>query len=147
CYSTTLFYDGWNVPFGNFLLPFVLRLPFGRRYRFHERHPFGIKDERLRPWVESQLFSGDSSRAGLPSIPGGALHQLRRPFARVRREVGAIRTPTLLVHSLEDDLTSTRNAEWLARRLRGPVEKAYLDDCYHMITIDKQRDRVVQASA
>lgn len=145
-YSTTLFYDGWNVPWGQFLLPWVLRLPFGTKYRFTEREPFGIKDERLRARVKESMLSGDSSEAGLPTIPGKSIRQLHRLMRKVRSEIAKVTAPTLIVHAKEDDLTSLKNAQYVSDRLAGPKKLVVLDDCYHMITVDKQRNEVIQSS-
>ena len=148
-YSTTLWYDGWTIPRTRVLLPLlpvVLRLPFGRRYRFVESFPYGIKDDRLRQRVVTKMLSGASGEAGLPSTPGASLQELRKLVAVVKRELPAIPTPALVLHAKDDDVTSTSNAEYLKRRLAGPVRTVLLDDCYHMITVDRQRGDVVRHS-
>lgn len=142
-YSTTLCYDGWNINRLQFLLPLILRLPFGHRYSFWEQPPYGIKDERLRQVVVSRMLNGDSAGGGLPVVRGQSLSELRRLIRRVKRELHAITTPTLVLHASEDDITSVRsNADLLERTLAGPVRKVLLDDCYHMITVDRQRREV-----
>jgi len=147
-YSATLRYDGWNINPFHFLLPMILRLPFGRRYSFWETPPYGIKDERLRQVVVSRMLSGDSAGGGLPVVRGRTLGELLRLIRRVKRELHLITTPTLVLHALEDDVTSVRsNADYLERRLAGPVQKVLLDDCYHMITVDRQRREVVSRTA
>jgi carboxylesterase len=40
-----------------------------------------------------------------------------------------------------------KNSEYLQRRLRGPVSTVILDDSYHIVTVDRQRDIVIEASA
>ncbi len=146
-YSTTLWYDGWSIPYTRImlpLLPLVLRLPYGRRYRFREAFPYGIKDERLRQRVLANMLSGASGEAGLPSTPGPSLQELRRLVAVVKRELPRIATPALVVHAREDDVTSLSNVRYLERHLAGPVEMALLEDCYHMITVDRERAEVVR---
>ena len=146
-YSTTLFYDGWSIPRARFLLPLILKSPFARRYRFVEAYPFGIKDERLRDTIVSRMTRGDSGAAGFAATPGLSLIELRQLIARVKRDLPLIATPTLIVHARDDDMTSPRNADYVAKRLAGPVRQVMLDDCYHMITIDKQREEVAQQTA
>ncbi len=142
-YSTTLWYDGWNTNPLRFLLPLVLRLPFGHRYSFWEEPPYGIKDERLRQVVVSRMLSGDSVGGGLPVVRGQSISELHRLIRRVKRELHAVTTPALILHASEDDMTSVRsNADVLERDLAGPVRKVLLDDCYHMITVDRQRREV-----
>jgi carboxylesterase len=146
-YSTTIFYDGWNINQFQFLLPLALRLPFGDRYRFDEEFPYGIKDERLRRRVVAQMQSGDSGAAGLPGLSAPSLRQLRTLIARVKKITPTVRAPALILHAAEDDITSIRNALFLQNRLAGPRRTVLLDDCYHMITVDRQRDLVVRLSA
>ena len=142
-YSTTLWYDGWNTNPFRFLLPLVLRLPFGNRYSFWEEPPYGIKDERLRNVVVGRMLGGDSAGGGLPVVRGQSISELHRLIRRVKRELSVIATPSLILHASEDDMTSARsNADVLERSLAGPVRKVLLDDCYHMITVDRQRREV-----
>jgi len=63
---------------------------------------------------------------------------------QVRREVGLVRQPVLIVHPRDDDRASLRNLEYLQTNLRGPIEAVVLDDSYHIVTIDRQRQLVVE---
>jgi carboxylesterase len=146
-YSTTLFYDGWAVPKLAFLLPLFLRTPFGARYRFIENFPYGIKNERLRAAILTSMEAGHSELAGNLGMCGSSLRELRALIAVVKAELPRIQTPTLVLQARDDDVTSPRNAEYLARHLAGPVRVELLHDCYHMITVDQQRDEVVRLSA
>jgi len=146
-YSTTIWYDGWNINPFHVLLPLALKLPLRDWYRFDEEFPFGIKDERLRRRVVAQMQAGDSAAAGLPGLSAPSLRQLRALIARVKRQVPTVRTPSLILHAHDDDITGVRNALFLQDRLAGPRRTVLLDDCYHMITVDRQRDLVVRLSA
>ena len=146
-YSTTLVYDGWAVPKMSFLLPLFLRTPWAEHYRFIENFPYGVKNQRLRDFLHARMLSGDSEAAGNLGMTGGSIRQLRQLIGVVKREMAQIDTPTLVVHARDDDVTSPRNAEYVARHLRGPVRVELLHDCYHMITVDQQRDEVVRLSA
>ena len=61
----------------------------------------------------------------------------------VNRVLGLIRQPTLVLHPREDDRASLSNVEHLQRRLGGRVTTVVLEDCYHVITLDQQRDVVL----
>lgn len=145
-YSTTLKYDGWSITKFSFLLPLVLRLPWGRNYAFYEAHPYGIKDERLRRVVVRNLEAGASADAGLMRTPGLSLREFYRLVAVVKREMPQIKTPALVLHATEDDVASVRNAYYLQKHLAGPVELVLLDDSYHLITVDRQRHEVINHS-
>ena len=56
---------------------------------------------------------------------------------------GAGAEPTLIVHPREDDRASLRNLEYLQTNLGGLIEAVVLDDSYHIVTLDRQRQLVV----
>jgi carboxylesterase len=72
--------------------------------------------------------------------------------AIVRRELRRIHQPTLIVHPRHDDRASLGSRQPRQRRLsagytRRNVETCVLDDSYHVITVDRQRDIVVERRA
>lgn len=145
-YAPTLWYDGWSIPRYSFLLKWLIRTPIGRRYSFVEREPFGVKDPRTRSLIRAAITRGDSSEAGLLGTPSGALQQMWALIAQTRREMPTIRCPALLLHAREDDVASLSNAFYIQRRLGGIVDAVILDDSYHLVTIDQQRDIVIERS-
>ena len=147
-YSTTLRYDGWSINKLAFLTPLLMKIPFGVRLcSFEEKPPYGIKNERLRAIVERQMKAGESSNAGLLTMEGVTVRELHRMNAVVKQRMPSITTKALVVHSIEDDITSRWNADYVERHLGGPVTKVLLDNCYHMITVDLQYRRVIELSA
>ena len=146
-YSTTLWYDGWGIPRTRFLLPIAMRMGLLRNYRFVEREPFGIKDERLRRRVAAQMRQGDSAAAGLYATPARSLQQLWDLSADTMRRMQQVRCPALIAHATDDDVSSPRNALHLGRHLGGPIHHLWLDDSYHMITIDRQREHLAAETA
>ena len=100
----------------------------------------------MRAIVERQMKAGESSNAGLLTMSGVSVRELHRLVAAVKKRMPQITTQALVVHSREDDITSRWNADYVERKLGGPVVKILLDDCYHMITVDLQYRRVVALS-
>lgn len=149
-YGTTLAYDGWTIPWFArfaFLLPLAIGLGIGRNRRFVECHPFGIKDERIRRRIVEFMSSGNSGAAGLLGNPWPALAEFYGLARHVRRQLKNVRAPCLIVHAVEDDVASVRNARYVAEKVNGPVQSLWLHDSYHMVTIDRQRQLVASASA
>lgn len=149
-YGTTFRYDGWSIPpiaRLSFLLPLVTRLGIGRQRRFMESFPYGIKDERIRQRIAGSMLAGDSAAAGLPGNPWPSLAEFYQLAAGMRRQLGRVCAPCLVMHAAEDDVASVGNAHLVARSVSGPVETVLLDDSYHMITVDQQRDHVIARSA
>lgn len=139
-YAPTLWYDGWAIPWYRFLLRFAVYTPIGARYRFMEREPYGIRDERIRAHLVAALNSGDSSEAGLAGTPGPSVRELWRLVTKVLPELPSITAPALLVHARNDDVSSLRNSTYIASRLGGAVDLTVLEDSYHIVTLDRQRN-------
>ena len=142
-YAPTLWLDGWGVPAHARLFALIRYKWCADLFSFSERPPYGIKDDRLRKLIAEALQSGDPSKAGFLAIPGGLLLQLRWLVDSVRRDLGSIHQPALLLHPRNDDRASMRNPDYLARHLGGRVETVILDDSYHIVTLDRQRDVVL----
>jgi carboxylesterase len=142
-YAPSLWLDGWGIPWYTSLFGLVTQKWLADYFRFEERDPWGVKDLRLRALVEQALQSGDSSRAGIAAMPGGLMLELRWLVQQVKREVATVRQPTLIVHPREDDRASLRNLNYLQSNLAGLVETVVLDDSYHVVTLDRQRQIVV----
>ncbi len=148
-YAPTLYYDGWSVRNQRWLIRWLRPListPLGRRYRFVEREPYGIKDERIRAIIRAALASGDSSQAGVEGTPAVSLRELWRLTEAVRPHLGDISVPALIIHPRDDDVSSLRNVYELQEKLGGLVETVVLNDSYHLITLDRQRALVVERS-
>ncbi len=143
-YAPTLKLDGWSIPWYARLFRLVWHRWVADRFDFVECDPYGIKDPRIRGLVTAALEGGDSSQAGQLSTPGSTMLELRRLANSVRRALGRIRQPVLLLHPRDDDRASLRNAFHLQRKLGGRVEVVVLDDSYHIITLDRQRHIVLE---
>ena len=148
-YGTTFRLDGWAVPLHArllALLPLVCGLGIGREREVKERHPYGIKDDRTRAWIVGSMLAGDSGAAGLLGTPWGALAEFIALSRHVRRQLDRVHTPCLVVHSSDDDIASLANVELIQRRVAAPVETVLLDDSYHIVSIDRQRDVLIDRS-
>jgi carboxylesterase len=151
-YAPTLWHDGWAMPWSVFWLRFGILSAIGHRllarfYRYTEVEPYGIKDPAIRAVVLSAMTSGDTTRAGILVTPGAAIYQQCELADVVKRELRSIATPAVLIQARDDDMASLKNSEYLQRHLRGPVSTVILDDSYHIVTVDRQRDIVIEASA
>jgi carboxylesterase len=146
-FAPTLKLDGWGVPWYSKLFNLVRTRRGADLITFSERDPYGIKDPRVRALVTAAINSGDSSKVGQLTNPGRVMLEMRWLVNIVKGELGRIRQPTLIVHPRHDDRASLRNAAFLQRSLGGMVDTCVLDDSYHVITIDRQRDIVVQRTA
>jgi carboxylesterase len=171
--SPTFVYDGWNTPWSHAVLPCAMKMvPLSlQRFVFHiDGPPFGIKDELLqasvrqsyRPmaivrewitewWVRRKTTSGTAVRAfaaaskGYPIFPLRTLTEIDRLIDRVRARLHEVTTPTVILQAREDDMTSPRNSDIVYSEISSDEKQlVLLDDCYHVITVDKQREAVAE---
>jgi carboxylesterase len=148
--SATFFYDGWNVPRfkEKYLLPLAIYSPLRHFFSYHEPSPFGIKDERLRNIIAA-VYANDSAsvpeKYGYSEFPGVTIRETFRLIRTVKRDLERIVAPLLIVHSTEDDMASLDNARFLASRVASDVvETFYVDDTYHVLTLDKRKNDVAR---
>jgi carboxylesterase len=146
-FAPTLRLDGWGVPWYSVLFNLVRHRSVADFITFSEREPYGIKDPRIRRLVTAAINSGDSSKAGQLTNPGRAMLEMRWLVRVVKQELGRIRQPALIIHPRDDDRASLRNAAYLQGALGGLVDTCVLDDSYHVVTVDRQRDVVVERTA
>ncbi len=143
-YAPTIWVNGWVIPWYARLFSLVHVKWFAKLFNFPDVEPHGIKDPRVRDFVHRAFLSHVTAVAGPPGTPGGALLEHHRLSRAVRREIGKTAQPALLIHPREDDYAHLNNAEFLQKKLSGPVSTVILDDSYHNITIDRQRQLVVE---
>ena len=148
-YSMTYRYDGWNMKHWYSAIAPVAEpfagLPLVRRMSFVEPYPFGLKDERLRDGMAAT--QGTVIPGALDRVPLGAMAEMHWLAKHLDAVAPLIHQPTLILHAQDDDMSHPRNAYRLRDRLGGPAALHLLDDCYHMIHVDRQRDLVGDLTA
>jgi len=141
--ATTLAYDGWSLPWYKALLPLVYHTPLRHLYAYQERHPFGVKNKKLQRWIGREMAVKGSSAAGASQLSGVGLFQAHRLIKDVRANLGRIRTPALIIHAEEDDMASTRSADFVESEIASTIKrKLILHDSYHIITLDNEKETV-----
>lgn len=142
--STAFHYDGWGNPWYTPLLPLARVVPFAKRIRIREREPFGLKDERMRAWIARQMRELGDSDAGAASLRVRDILQARNLIAATRKSLGQITCPTLLIHAKEDECATPRSSMEVAERVKAKrIRMVLLQDSYHMISIDREKDIVL----
>lgn len=144
--STTLQFDGWAVPRLHFLLPVMLYTPLGRFWKYKERAPYGVKNERVRAWIERELRTRRISSAGSSIIGVSHLREHDRLLRHLRKNLSKVVCGSVLaLHAREDEVASVANLGILAQELGcGAFRSVVLGNSFHMITIDNDRQQVVR---
>lgn len=132
-FAPVLWRNGWLIPWYARLLDLVRTRRLAGLVRLPDVERLGIKDEVVR-----EVLAG-SPASGNPATSGSVLLQHRWLVQTVRKQLGSIHQPTLIVHPREDDYADLDNAAYLQRHLEGIVEMVVLDDCYHNVAVDRQR--------
>ncbi len=88
----------------------------------------------------------DHGRAVLDSYLAYPLAATRRLFdlqREVRRELSRITMPLFVAHSSQDHTIPLRNVDYLLQRVRSTyIEKMIVHDSYHVLTVDRDRERI-----
>jgi carboxylesterase len=152
CLAPTFFYDGWNVPWLHRLIPFIDYTPLKYFAFFREESPYGLKDESLRERVGTAYrrvclrTNVDCGQHGYAHFPIRLFCESRHLIARCARNLQRVTAPLLLVQAVHDDATSPRNSRHVYRNVSSrQKEMLMLEDSFHMVTADLERDRVADA--
>ena len=154
CLAPTLFYDGWNVPWLHRMIPLVDYTPLKYFAYFREESPYGLKDESLRERV-ARVYQGvslrdndDFGQHGYAHFPIRLLCESRHLIARCMGALRHVKSPLLIVQATHDDATSPRNCRHIFENV-GSMQKhvLLLDNSFHMVTADLERERVASAMA
>lgn len=149
--APTFFYDGWALHKGKIFLSIVWHIPLLRNsINIREDWPYGLKDEAIRETIGRFYKNADANKFdnkvllfGSPFFPLANLYQHQRFSKVVKKELSSVKTPILIIHAREDDMTSLKNAQYVLKNIASPNKSlVVLDDSYHMITIDKEKDKV-----
>ena len=132
--------------------------------------PYGVKDSLIQAHIRasytptavfhewlSLCWKGQRSEAvgngtdpspaaskGYPLFPLRTLSEIDRLMNRVRRHLEKVSVPTLILQATNDDMTGPRNAQFVYDGIASTQKQiVLLDDCYHVITVDRQRQAVV----
>ncbi|KAF1060218.1 alpha/beta hydrolase [Burkholderia gladioli] len=146
--SLTLTYNGWAIPWYRFILDLAYYTPLRHRYRYREAEPFGLRNEALRAKIARAMERDAFSEVGPSEISLPALHQANRLARLARRQLGEIENDTLVIHSIDDETSSPRNPNTIIERIGASfLRTIWLDDSYHMITSDNEREIVARETA
>ena len=144
--SPSVFFDGWGVPRLTRLRHIGYYSPFRYFWKVQEKEPFGVKNPLIRRWIAREMESRKISAAGAAALPLTGLHESERLLAAVKRALPEISAPTLIIHAREDEISTLRSPHFLLERLGSRVKHLrVLENSYHMVTLDNERQQVVAA--
>lgn len=141
-FAPTLAVNGWAIPRALKLFHLISDKWTARLFSFRTPAPYGIKDERVRNIALESMKGEGAIPADITVRDGGTVYEFFRLVRSVRPLLGRINHHTLIFHPRQDDQSDMKNTMTLQRKLAGMVEVCVLDDSYHLVTLDRQRNYV-----
>ena len=139
--STTLFLDGFCIPWTVHLLPFALNTITRFYYTFPEDDCFGIKNERTRKSLAKITAKANIS---MDNYPLNCVDGLLKLSKNVRQNLKKVTCPILCIHSKYDNLASPKSAQVVMNGVSSSVKKyVELEDSYHMVLYDNEKEFVM----
>jgi carboxylesterase len=86
--------------------------------------------------IGSDIKKEGSKEFSYPATPLLAARSLFEGVARVHEGLSGITAPILLLSSREDHVVTSDNGDEVERATGGPVERVWLEDSYHVATLD-----------
>jgi carboxylesterase len=141
--APTFGYDGWGRGRWWGWRKLGRALGVDRWIHVPETAPYGIKNEKIRRWVERDMSSRAISSAGPSTLPLWAINQSELLMKHVQEQLPRLNIPTTMMSSLEDEICSISLVRDAFDTLPGDAKRlVVLEDSYHMITMDNDRQRV-----
>lgn len=141
--STTLFLDGFCIPWTISLLPFALSTIIRFYYTFPEDDCFGVKNERTR---KSLAKITAKANIGMDNYPLNCVDGLLKLSKNVRKNLKNVTCPILCIHSKYDNLSSTKGAKVVLNGVSSSIKKYIeLNDSYHMVLYDNEKEFVMDS--
>ncbi len=97
-----------------------------------------------------EAIGSDIKREGMRELsydatPLASAHSLFGALGEVEADLARVACPVLLLSSREDHVVPPENGDLLAARVTGPLERVWLEDSFHVATLDNDRDLVEAA--
>ncbi|MBB5198712.1 alpha/beta hydrolase [Glaciimonas immobilis] len=140
--SPVLRYDGWSIPWYQHLMQIPFFLGY-KNWSHKEGEPYGIKNFDMRRRVANALKKDGVAAVGAAAIPARQLRGAHLMMAYVRKSLKKVKTNILVIHAIDDETASPKNPELILEKVSSEMRKViWLGDCYHIITVDNEREIV-----
>ena len=96
--------------------------------------------------IGSDIKMEGSVEASYDATPLTCAASLFEAMESVNAQLSDISAPTLLLSSREDHVVSSDNGDDVVEKVQGPVERIWLEDSYHVATMDNDKELVESAT-
>ena len=94
--------------------------------------------------IGGDIADPDADEASYDATPLRPLLTMIVAAEDVRRRLGEISQPTLIITSRQDHVVNPGDSDVLAEAISGPVERVWLEKSFHVATLDYDRAEVEQ---
>ncbi len=96
--------------------------------------------------IGSDIKMEGSVEASYDATPLACAASLFEAMKTVNAQLPAITAPILLLSSREDHVVTSDNGDDVVEKVSGPVERLWLEDSYHVATMDNDKEVVESAT-
>jgi carboxylesterase len=141
-------YDGWALPWWYRMRRLAYLLHLDRHFAMRERAPYGLKNERMRQLVRSQMQTEQATLVGPAQVALRVVRESERLSRHVISVLPRQTLPILAVHAREDEICSLKSVQTVLGRVApSQIRLSVLENSYHMITADNDRQQVADELA
>jgi carboxylesterase len=140
--APVLAFDGWAVPWYHPLLSLAYKIGF-RNWHHKESHPYGVKNLELRRRIEKAVKENTISELGAAHLPAKHLYQSLELVANTNKYLSLVHADLLIIHAIDDETASPKNPDLILHNVSSEMRRViWLGNCYHMITVDNEKEIV-----
>ncbi|MBU3581361.1 alpha/beta hydrolase [Polynucleobacter sp. AP-Capit-er-40B-B4] len=144
--SPVFAFDGWSVPWYYPLLYIVFKLGI-TNWHYKESQPYGLRNPEVRRRVAKQILEQETTEVGSASLSAKHLYQSLRLIEFAKKILLDFRSDLKIICSIDDDVVAPTTIDWLSKSIRSSTCKIiWLGGSYHIITLDNEREIVVNES-
>ncbi len=140
--APVLAFDGWAVPWYHPLLSLAYKIGL-RNWHHKESHPYGVKNLELRRRIEKAVKENTISELGAAHLPAKHLYQSLELVANTNKYLSLVHADLLIIHAIDDETASPKNPDLILQNVSSEMRRViWLGNCYHMITVDNEKEIV-----
>jgi carboxylesterase len=144
--SPVFAFDGWSVPWYYPLLYIVFKLGI-TNWHYKESQPYGLRNPEVRRRVAKQILEQETTEVGSASLSAKHLYQSLRLVEFEKKILQDFRSDLKIICSIDDDVVAPRTIDWISKSISSSTCKIiWLGGSYHIITLDNEREIVVNES-
>ena len=144
--SPVFAFDGWSVPWYYPLLYVVFKLGI-TNWHYKESQPYGLRNPEVRRRVAKQILEQETTEVGSASLSAKHLYQSLCLIEFTKKILQDFRSDLKIICSIDDDVVAPITIDWISKSIRSSTCKIiWLGGSYHIITLDNEREIVVNES-